>query len=231
MFQSVIGDKIICQSCNKPKYKYETEMMLSLPLVASATSSSQMQRSSSWGASTRASDTMSQRERTTTITFEDILRKFFEVEHLPKTELLHCDFCKKQRNVSKQTEICSLPKILVIHLKRFVFSEKHMDYVKNNDRVDIKRSIQLTSSQEKVMGEYRLYGIVHHYGTKSNGHYIADVRDMSKYNSEGENEEVWYNCDDETIRKISAPQLLSSTAYVLFYYKTGTKASRQGRRR
>ena len=56
-----------------------------------------------------------------------------------------------------------------------------------------------------MVGEYQLYGIVHHYGTKSNGHYISDVRDMSKYNSEGEQDEVWYNCDDETIRKISLP--------------------------
>ena len=33
MFQGIIGDKIICQSCNKPKYKYDSEMIVSLPLV------------------------------------------------------------------------------------------------------------------------------------------------------------------------------------------------------
>ena len=61
-----------------------------------------------------------------------------------------------------------------------------------------------------MIGTYELYGIVHHYGTKSNGHYISDVRDMSGYNHEdpsasNDQGDVWYNCDDETIRKISAP--------------------------
>ena len=32
MFQGIIGDCITCMKCRKPKYKYETELMLSLPL-------------------------------------------------------------------------------------------------------------------------------------------------------------------------------------------------------
>ena len=38
MFQGIVGDKIICQSCNKPKYKYDSEMMISLPLATNAPS-------------------------------------------------------------------------------------------------------------------------------------------------------------------------------------------------
>ena len=56
------------------------------------------------------------------VTFDECLNKFFELEHLPETELVYCDVCRQLGNVSKQTEIYSLPKILVIHLKRFVFS-------------------------------------------------------------------------------------------------------------
>ena len=32
MFQGVIGDCITCQTCRKPKMRYETELILSLPL-------------------------------------------------------------------------------------------------------------------------------------------------------------------------------------------------------
>ena len=32
MFQGIVGDCITCLSCQKPKYKYETELILSLPL-------------------------------------------------------------------------------------------------------------------------------------------------------------------------------------------------------
>ena len=78
------------------------------------------------------------RENLNRVTFDECLNKFFQLEMLPDTELLHCDYCRKNRNVSKQTEIYSLPKILVIHLKRFVFSERYMDFAKIDDIVEIK---------------------------------------------------------------------------------------------
>lgn len=81
------------------------------------------------------------------VTFDECLNKFFELERLPDSELLQCDNCRKRRNVSKQTEIYSLPKILVIHLKRFVFSKQHMDFVKIDDIVEIKPSIQIPSKE------------------------------------------------------------------------------------
>ena len=82
--------------------------------------------------------TRERRENLDRVTFDECLNKFFELEMLPETEFLHCDFCSKKRNVSKQTEIYSLPKCLVIHLKRFVFSEKYMDFAKIDDIVEIK---------------------------------------------------------------------------------------------
>lgn len=67
----------------------------------------------------------------------------------------------------------SLPKILVIHLKRFVFSTKLMDFEKLDDIVEIKDIMQIPCKQQNIIGTYKLYGIVHHFGTKSNGHYVA----------------------------------------------------------
>ena len=162
----LVGDKIVCLSCNRPKYKYDTEMILSLPLVgASVNSSTNYGRSNSYGAPSLLT------KKSATITFDDMLQKFFEVEILPKTETLKCSNCRTLRQVSKQTEIFSLPKILIIHLKRFIFSERVMDFEKCNDRVSIKQRVQITCQQEGTVGNYDLYGIVHHYGTKNNGHY------------------------------------------------------------
>lgn len=36
MFGGIVGDCITCKNCRKPKYKYETELMLSLPLDVKA---------------------------------------------------------------------------------------------------------------------------------------------------------------------------------------------------
>ena len=111
-------------------------MMLSLPLVGgSVNSSTNYGRSQSYGAPQLLA------KRSVPITFDDMIQKFFEIEHLPKTETLKCDNCRTLRQVSKQTEICSLPKILIIHLKRFIFNERVMDFEKCNDRVDIKQRI------------------------------------------------------------------------------------------
>ena len=62
---------------------------------------------------------------------------------------------------------------------------------------------------------YKLFAIVHHYGHKGNGHYITEAMDL------GSNDD-WYRCDDETISQLTSPPITqSSTAYVLFYQKTG----------
>ena len=35
------------------------------------------------------------------IAFDDCLEKFFELEHLPATEKLDCDYCKSKQQVTK----------------------------------------------------------------------------------------------------------------------------------
>ena len=92
-----------------------------------------------------------------------------------------------------------------------------MDYAKIDDIVEIKPNIQIPCKQETSIGNYRLYGIVHHYGTKGNGHYIADVMD----------ENNWYTCDDERVMRLDGePDYNSSSAYVLFYTKVDQAVSR-----
>ena len=46
MFQGIVGDCILCQSCKKPKFKYDTEMMLSLPLGDAASQQRSISRRS-----------------------------------------------------------------------------------------------------------------------------------------------------------------------------------------
>jgi ubiquitin C-terminal hydrolase len=61
---------------------------------------------------------------------------------------------------------------MVVHVKRFYFSETIMDYRKINEKFEFNKSFNLTSMQ-KEKGRYDLYGIVHHYGTKNGGHYVS----------------------------------------------------------
>ena len=47
-----------------------------------------------------------------------------------------------------------------------------MDYKKIDASVDFSKTIEMLNRQNQK-GKYDLYGIVHHFGTKNRGHYIA----------------------------------------------------------
>ena len=99
MFQGIIGDCITCQTCQKPKKKYDTELILSLPLgdAANNLQRSFSRRSQNRARSLAAAGTINRerRENLNRVTFDECLDKFFQLEMLPDTELLHCDYCMK----------------------------------------------------------------------------------------------------------------------------------------
>jgi len=53
---------------------------------------------------------------------KESLAAFTGTEYLGQDNMLHCEQCKTNTKVSKQTLILDLPKVLIIQLKRFVFS-------------------------------------------------------------------------------------------------------------
>ena len=57
--------------------------------------------------------------------------------------------------------------------------------------------------------QYQLYGITHHSGSLYGGHYVSEVFNF------GDNR--WYDCNDSHVRRTSAPDTSSSSAYLLFY--------------
>ena len=115
--------------------------------------------------------------------------------------------------MAKQTELWDLPEVLVVHIKRFVFSVEDIDFVKVQEEVCFEKEMTI-SSVRKTTGTYDLYGVVHHYGSILGGHYSAEVRDLS--NTE---EESWFDCDDYHIKPLEEPEIKSSSAYLLFYWK------------
>ena len=60
-----------------------------------------------------------------------------------------------------------------------------MDYDKIADPIEIKPVISLDCKMEQTTGTYKLFAIVHHFGTKGNGHYITEALDLS--NNSGTN--------------------------------------------
>lgn len=58
---------------------------------------------------------------------------------------------------------------------------------------------------------YDLVGVTHHFGKMGGGHYIATAYNTIK--------EKWLKYDDEKVSYASEKEIISSSAYVLFYKK------------
>lgn len=56
---------------------------------------------------------------------------------------------------------------------------------------------------------YDLYAVANHYGTLLGGHYTAFCKNFVR------NE--WFEFNDDRIGRINADEIVSSSAYVLFY--------------
>lgn len=56
------------------------------------------------------------------ITLLDCIKEFTKEEKLEKGELWFCSKCKKHQESTKKIDLWELPNILVVHLKRFMFT-------------------------------------------------------------------------------------------------------------
>jgi uncharacterized UBP type Zn finger protein len=123
------------------------------------------------------------------VSLDDCLAFHLEEEEI---EDWHCPRCKKKGPGVKKLDILSLPRILIIHFKRF-------SYAGESEKIDTIVEFPL---QWKG---YTLIGVSEHRGrTLSNGHYTA-------YGKVGE-EWVWFNDGASMERGVE-----SESAYVLFY--------------
>lgn len=119
-------------------------------------------------------------------------------------------YCVQVR-AHKQITIEEAPNVLTVHLKRFEFGGFG---AKINKKVefDLELDLQPYMSNKKAGPQvYDLYGVLVHFGHSVNsGHYISYVRGANK---------VWHLCDDARVSQASERQVLSQSAYILFYIR------------
>ena len=57
--------------------------------------------------------------------------------------------------------------------------------------------------------EYSLQGTINHQGTMQFGHYYSFVKD----------DDLWWECNDETVTQAETAAVGSEDSYILVYYK------------
>eukprot|EP00347_Sterkiella_histriomuscorum_P015390 403357200 len=191
IFEGQLHIRTKCQLCGYESHKFDNFMDISVPVPQVSDQSSRGQ----------------------SVQLDQCLQQFIKEEDMEKCGY-KCNHCKKEDNFKNQMTISRFPKILVLHLKRFQYNMSWKQ--KLNTKIDIPKIIDMSpfapysneaySSRKNV---YSIFGICHHFGSLSSGHYTAEIKTPNGR---------WFNCNDSIVEQIATPNFdASESAYLLFY--------------
>eukprot|EP00903_Cladosiphon_okamuranus_P012221 g11461.t1 len=166
----------------------------------------------------------------------DCFARFAARENL--TVRMACDSCAATSVCkTKQMSFCSLPRVLVLHLKRFdaMADRKIDDFVSFPARgLDMGKYLTgwpaagptANTGAATASGEpsgdvpapslpYDLLAVVNHSGGMAQGHYTAYVKEIGR----------WFRFDDTWVHEVDEKEVLASEAYILFYFQRGADAA------
>nr|XP_060621716.1 ubiquitin carboxyl-terminal hydrolase 4 [Anolis sagrei ordinatus] len=159
-------------------------------------------------------------KKKTTVALRDCIELFTTMETLGEHDPWYCPNCKKHQQATKKFDLWSLPRILVVHLKRFSYNRYWRDKL---DTV-VEFPIRDLNMSEFVCDPaaspyvYDLIAVSNHYGGMGVGHYTAYAK--NKINGK------WYYFDDSSVSPASEDQIVTKAAYVLFYQRRDDKLQR-----
>ncbi len=156
------------------------------------------------------------------LTLQSCLEKFTTREQLGENDEWYSPFSKKHVRAFKEMAIWSLPDILVIQLKRFLYESSpfasRTGIASRREKVTslVHFPIEGLNMKPFVSGPceeseaiYDLYAVSNHMGGMGGGHYTAYA--LNSHNGK------WYEFDDTRTQLVSAQDVVTPKAYVLFY--------------
>ncbi|EEC46263.1 predicted protein [Phaeodactylum tricornutum CCAP 1055/1] len=147
------------------------------------------------------------------ITLEQCLDAFAEEEKIPEA---YCSRCKDFRVQTKRMSLWRLPPVVIIQLKRFQFTQHMRRKLRDLvvfpiEGLDLSRIMAPDSDDGRSEMLYDLYGVVHHQGALSGGHYVASLK--SEFDGQ------WRLFNDAQIYEIHDRDVVDASAYILFYIR------------
>ncbi|XP_078270332.1 ubiquitin carboxyl-terminal hydrolase 4 isoform X1 [Rhinoraja longicauda] len=159
-------------------------------------------------------ESMSQpQKKRSSVALRDCIELFITMEVLGEHDLWYCPICKKHQQATKKFDLWSLPKILVVHLKRFSYNRywrDKLDTLVEFPTRDLNMS-EFVYNPKAGLYIYDLVAVSNHYGGMGGGHYTA----YAKNKIDGQ----WYYFDDSSVSGASEDQIVTKAAYVLFYQR------------
>lgn len=227
-FHAMLKSTLVCPSCGLVSVTFDPFCYLSLPLAikqekltslpatgdADKTNIKASGADSSATSSSESVEPSAQKVNTKpTLQLKDCITQFTSVERLGAYDPWYCPRCKKHQQATKKFDIWSLPKVLIIHLKRFSFSRSWRDKIDTLvefpvDNLDMSEYV-LNPAQKKQKMIYNLIGVSNHFGGLGGGHYTAFAKNSIQ--------DAWYSFDDALVTQTSSKNVVTRSAYVLFY--------------
>ncbi|XP_040920935.1 ubiquitin carboxyl-terminal hydrolase 37-like [Toxotes jaculatrix] len=135
-------------------------------------------------------------------------------EYQRETELEYTCTCGGKTS-SYKSAFATLPRMLVLHLKRFRFTHSY-ELEKVQDPVVLFRDLVVSSAQDGAC--YSLVGTINHFGTTEAGHYIYDG--IHPDDCPDEPTDRWLTINDSVVSETTGASVCSQrqeSAYILFY--------------
>ncbi|CAI2352627.1 unnamed protein product [Caenorhabditis sp. 36 PRJEB53466] len=183
IFGGLSVSEIRCQTCGESSATFEESTIISVELTS-----------------------------TRECTLDSCLKSHFSETVLDGDSRWNCPKCKTPRASTRRSKLWSLPKVLVIHLKRFALFNG--DFEKNSaavtfdpQRFDVRPYLHESAAPDRPY--YKLYATTIHNGRLNSGHYTSVAAHLRA--------DRWLRFDDESVRPISSFSVDPSLAYILWY--------------
>jgi ubiquitin carboxyl-terminal hydrolase 4/11/15 len=148
------------------------------------------------------------------VELQDCFEFFSQPSVLDEQNQWFCPHCRQHVCAEKRMDIWSVPRILVIQLKRFItarYQHRKLDRpVSYPMRLDMAPFIRGPQSSSPCV--YRLYAVSEHSGGLHGGHYTAHAVVIDA-NGAGR----WFDFNDSSVWEASEHSAQNNKAYMLFY--------------
>jgi ubiquitin C-terminal hydrolase len=135
----------------------------------------------------------------------DALSSFVEGEVLSGSNAYFCSVCNEKQTAIKRTCVKTLPKTLILGLKRFEFNYDEMIKVKLNDYIEFPLELDMyeftkdhfdeENSEKSRECKYDLIGVLVHSGTADAGHYYSYIKGIKEDGTRG----GWIEFNDQEV--------------------------------
>ena len=146
----------------------------------------------------------------------DLFDNFAKAEILDNDNQWFSPYCQKKVNAERINLIWDSPKVLIILLKRFEYTDygaEKLNHLVDFPIYDLDITKYLHENNVSKYKKYNLFAINNHDSMNSNG---IDFGHYYSYCKNSINNK-WYNFDDDDVDEINEDDLVTNKAYMLFY--------------